>query len=471
MIIKTRFAPSPTGYLHIGGVRTALYSWLFARNQGGKFILRIEDTNTDNYKKTAIDNIIEGMNWLNLDWDEGPYFQTKRINRYNIIIDRMLKEGKAYKCYCSKERLDNIRKKQIINKEKPRYDNYCRNNNNFYKKNEPFVVRFRNPKEGFVIFNDKIRGLIKFSNTELDDLIIRRTDGFPTYNFCVVIDDLDMKITHVIRGEDHINNTPRQINILKALNAPIPEYAHLSLLKDKNGKKISKSNGDIGIMKYREDGILPDALLNYLIRLGWSYGNKEIFSKEEMIKLFNLKSFVKSSSIFNKDKLLWLNHYYINNLSNEYVATHLNWHIKNKNIDISIGPKLSLIVKILGKSCKTLKEMAKNCEFFYKEKIDYNNEIIYKYFDYSSIESLEQIKFVFKKIKKWTIEEINKNLLNIANKLNFLDLSKINMQLRIAITGSNKSPKLDIILHAIGQYRTIQRISQVLDFIKKNKLL
>ncbi|MEM8092856.1 glutamate--tRNA ligase, partial [Morganella morganii] len=276
--VKTRFAPSPTGYLHVGGARTALYSWLYSRHNHGEFVLRIEDTDLERSTQEAIDAIMDGMNWLNLGWDEGPYYQTKRFDRYNQVIDTMIENGTAYRCYCSKERLEALREKQMANNEKPRYDGCCRDHAHNHTADEPHVVRFRNPQEGSVIFDDKIRGPIEFSNQELDDLIIRRTDGSPTYNFCVVVDDWDMEITHVIRGEDHINNTPRQINILKALGAPVPEYAHVSMINGDDGKKLSKRHGAVGVMQYRDDGYLPQALLNYLVRLGWSHGDQEIFS-------------------------------------------------------------------------------------------------------------------------------------------------------------------------------------------------
>ena len=357
--IKTRFAPSPTGYLHVGGARTALYSWLFSRHNKGEFVLRIEDTDLERSTQPAIDAIMDGMNWLNLNWDEGPYYQTKRFDRYNQVIDQMLAAGTAYRCYCSKERLEKLREDQMAKGEKPRYDGCCRHGDHNHTPDEPHVVRFLNPQEGSVIFDDKIRGPIEFSNQELDDLIIRRTDGSPTYNFCVVIDDWDMEITHVIRGEDHINNTPRQINILKALGAPVPEYAHVSMILGDDGKKLSKRYNAVSVMQYRDDGYLPEALLNYLVRLGWSHGDQEIFSIDEMIKDFTLEAISKSASAFNTDKLLWLNHHYINTLPAEQVAVHLDWHIKQQNIDTSNGPSLVELIKLLGERCKTLKEMRK----------------------------------------------------------------------------------------------------------------
>ncbi|VDY33545.1 Glutamate--tRNA ligase [Morganella morganii] len=301
--VKTRFAPSPTGYLHVGGARTALYSWLYSRHNHGEFVLRIEDTDLERSTQEAIDAIMDGMNWLNLGWDEGPYYQTKRFDRYNQVIDTMIENGTAYRCYCSKERLEALREKQMANNEKPRYDGCCRDHAHNHTADEPHVVRFRNPQEGSVIFDDKIRGPIEFSNQELDDLIIRRTDGSPTYNFCVVVDDWDMEITHVIRGEDHINNTPRQINILKALGAPVPEYAHVSMINGDDGKKLSKRHGAVGVMQYRDDGYLPQALLNYLVRLGWSHGDQEIFSIEEMTELFTLEAVSKSASAFNTGEI------------------------------------------------------------------------------------------------------------------------------------------------------------------------
>ncbi|KEN89622.1 glutamate--tRNA ligase, partial [Escherichia coli] len=379
MKIKTRFAPSPTGYLHVGGARTALYSWLFARNHGGEFVLRIEDTDLERSTPEAIEAIMDGMNWLSLEWDEGPYYQTKRFDRYNAVIDQMLEEGTAYKCYCSKERLEALREEQMAKGEKPRYDGRCRHSHEHHADDEPCVVRFANPQEGSVVFDDQIRGPIEFSNQELDDLIIRRTDGSPTYNFCVVVDDWDMEITHVIRGEDHINNTPRQINILKALKAPVPVYAHVSMINGDDGKKLSKRHGAVSVMQYRDDGYLPEALLNYLVRLGWSHGDQEIFTREEMIKYFTLNAVSKSASAFNTDKLLWLNHHYINALPPEYVATHLQWHIEQENIDTRNGPQLADLVKLLGERCKTLKEMAQSCRYFYEDFAEFDADAAKKH--------------------------------------------------------------------------------------------
>ncbi|MCC3703024.1 glutamate--tRNA ligase [Rouxiella badensis] len=468
MKIKTRFAPSPTGYLHVGGARTALYSWLYARNLGGEFVLRIEDTDLERSTQAAIDAIMDGMNWLNLDWDEGPYFQTKRFDRYNAVIDEMLENGTAYKCYCSKERLEALREEQMANNEKPRYDGRCRDSHEHHAADEPCVVRFRNPQEGSVIFDDQIRGPIEFSNLELDDLIIRRTDGAPTYNFCVVVDDWDMEITHVIRGEDHINNTPRQINILKALGAPVPVYAHVSMILGDDGKKLSKRHGAVGVMQYRDDGYLPEALLNYLVRLGWSHGDQEIFSIDEMKALFSLDSVSKSASAFNTEKLLWLNHHYINALPPEYVATQLQWHIEQQNIDTRNGPELSALVKLLGERCKTLKEMAESCHYFYQDFSEFDDAAAKKHLRPVARQPLEAVRANLAAITDWTPENVHNAIQGTADELG-VGMGKVGMPLRVAVTGAGMSPGMDVTVHAIGQSRTLSRIDQALAYIAERE--
>ncbi|EML1876461.1 glutamate--tRNA ligase [Proteus mirabilis] len=462
--IKTRFAPSPTGYLHVGGARTALYSWLFSRHNKGEFVLRIEDTDLERSTQPAIDAIMDGMNWLNLNWDEGPYYQTKRFDRYNQVIDQMLAAGTAYRCYCSKERLEKLREDQMAKGEKPRYDGCCRHGDHNHTPDEPHVVRFLNPQEGSVIFDDKIRGPIEFSNQELDDLIIRRTDGSPTYNFCVVIDDWDMEITHVIRGEDHINNTPRQINILKALGAPVPEYAHVSMILGDDGKKLSKRYNAVSVMQYRDDGYLPEALLNYLVRLGWSHGDQEIFSIDEMIKDFTLEAISKSASAFNTDKLLWLNHHYINTLPAEQVAVHLDWHIKQQNIDTSNGPSLVELIKLLGERCKTLKEMAESCHYFYVDFDNFEETAAKKHLRPVARQPLEVVRDKLSAITDWTAENVHKAIQETAEELE-VGMGKVGMPLRVAVTGAGQSPALDVTVHAIGKARSIARINKALDFI------
>ncbi len=468
MKIKTRFAPSPTGYLHVGGARTALYSWLFARNHGGEFVLRIEDTDLERSTPEAIEAIMDGMNWLSLEWDEGPYYQTKRFDRYNAVIDQMLEEGTAYKCYCSKERLEALREEQMAKGEKPRYDGRCRHSHEHHADDEPCVVRFANPQEGSVVFDDQIRGPIEFSNQELDDLIIRRTDGSPTYNFCVVVDDWDMEITHVIRGEDHINNTPRQINILKALKAPVPVYAHVSMINGDDGKKLSKRHGAVSVMQYRDDGYLPEALLNYLVRLGWSHGDQEIFTREEMIKYFTLNAVSKSASAFNTDKLLWLNHHYINALPPEYVATHLQWHIEQENIDTRNGPQLADLVKLLGERCKTLKEMAQSCRYFYEDFAEFDADAAKKHLRPVARQPLEVVRDKLAAITDWTAENVHHAIQATADELE-VGMGKVGMPLRVAVTGAGQSPALDATVHAIGKTRSIERINKALDFIAERE--
>ena len=468
MKIKTRFAPSPTGFLHVGGARTALYSCLFARHHQGEFVLRIEDTDLERSTPEAIEAIMDGMNWLSLDWDEGPYYQTKRFDRYNAVIDEMQEAGTAYKCYCSKERLEALRETQMANGEKPRYDGRCRDSHEHHAADEPHVVRFRNPQEGSVIFDDQIRGPIEFSNQELDDLIIRRTDGSPTYNFCVVVDDWDMGITHVVRGEDHINNTPRQINILKAIGAQVPVYAHVSMILGDDGKKLSKRHGAVGVMQYRDDGYLPEALLNYLVRLGWSHGDQEIFSVKEMTALFSLDAVSKSASAFNTEKLQWLNHHYINALPPEYVATHLQWHIEQQNIDTRTGPELAKLVTLLGERCKTLKEMAASCHYFYQDFSEFDADAAKKHLRPVARQPLEVVRDKLAALTDWNAETVHQAIQQSADELG-VGMGKVGMPLRVAVTGAGQSPGLDVTVEAIGRSRSVERIEKALAFIAERE--
>lgn len=470
MKIKTRFAPSPTGYLHVGGARTALYSWLYARHNQGEFVLRIEDTDLERSTSEAIEAIMDGMNWLSLNWDEGPYYQTKRFDRYNAVIDDMLEAGTAYKCYCSKERLEALREEQMAKGEKPRYDGNCRDSYHHHAADEPCVVRFRNPQAGSVIFDDQIRGPIVFSNLELDDLIIRRTDGSPTYNFCVVVDDWDMGITHVIRGEDHINNTPRQINILKAIGAQVPTYAHVSMILGDDSKKLSKRHGAVGVMQYRDDGYLPEALLNYLVRLGWSHGDQEIFSVAEMTELFTLDAVSKSASAFNTEKLQWLNHHYINTLPPEYVATQLQWHIEQQQIDTRTGPELAKLVTLLGERCKTLVEIAASCRYFYEEFSEFDADAAKKHLRPVARQPLEVVREKLAAISDsdWNAQNVHNAIQETADVL-ALGMGKVGMPLRVAVTGAGQSPALDVTVEAIGRSRSVARIEKALVFIAERE--
>ncbi|CZF77086.1 glutamate--tRNA ligase [Grimontia marina] len=468
MTVKTRFAPSPTGFLHVGGARTALYSWLCAKHASGEFVLRIEDTDLERSTQEAIDAIIEGMEWLGLDWDEGPYYQTKRFERYNEVVDQLLSEDKAYKCYAPKELLDEIREEQMAAGVKPRYDaNHPKvlAANQAATEESPFCIRFRNPKEGTVVFDDKIRGRIEIANSELDDLIIRRTDGSPTYNFCVVIDDWDMGITQVIRGEDHINNTPRQINIYKAIGAAVPEFAHCSMILGDDGAKLSKRHGAVSVMQYRDDGYLPKALLNYLVRLGWSHGDQEIFSLDEMIKLFNLESVSKSASAFNTEKLLWLNNHYIKTSAPEYVAEYLQWHLNAKEIDVSNGPAITDVIKLVGERCNTLIELAEQCRYFYQDFEQFEAGAAKKHLRPVAKEALELALSKAESLEDWNTENLHQLIADVCCELE-LGMGKVGMPLRVAVTGQGQSPSVDAVMNLIGRARVVSRIEHAVEFIR-----
>ena len=459
MQVRTRFAPSPTGSLHVGSVRTALYSWAYAKKHNGKFILRIEDTDVERSTKESIQVILDGMQWLGLDCDEGPFYQSQRMDRYKQVMQRLLNEGKAYRCYCSKERLSDLREKQLAKKQKPCYDGLCRTKDPD-NPDQPFVIRFKNPREGSVSFDDQVHGIITFQNSELDDLIIARSDGTPTYNFCVVVDDMDMKITHVTRGADHINNTPRQINILKALGYPVPVYAHVPMILGEDGKKLSKRHGAVSVMQYRDNGFLPKALLNYLIRLGWAHGDQEIFSRAEMIKLFELKDINKAASMFNTEKLLWLNQHYMKTNNPELVATHLVWQTNKFNIDINNGPPLAEVIKIQAERCHTLLEMAEKSKYFYQDVTEYE-EKAKKHLKPEIAPVLTEIKIDLQNLTNWSAEKIHEIIISKAQKFE-LKLGKVAQPIRVAVTGGMISPPIDVTLELIGKERVLKRLEKVL---------
>ncbi|MDN2662350.1 glutamate--tRNA ligase [Psychromonas sp. 14N.309.X.WAT.B.A12] len=468
MTVKTRFAPSPTGYLHVGGARTALYSWLHAKSKGGQFVLRIEDTDIERSTQEAVDAILEGMKWLGLDWDEGPYYQTKRFDRYNEMVEKLLAEDKAYKCYAPKTLLDEIRAEQEANKEMARYDaNHPKivAVNAAATEDQDCVIRFRNPKQGTVVFEDEIRGKIEIANDQLDDLIIRRSDGSPTYNFCVVVDDWDMGITNVVRGEDHINNTPRQINIYEALGAPVPSFAHCSMILGDDGAKLSKRHGAVSVMQYRDEGFLPNALNNYLVRLGWSHGDQEVFSEQEMIDLFSLDNVSKSASAFNTDKLLWLNNHYIKTSDPAYVAEHLQWHMDQQNIDTSNGPELTEVVTALAERAKTLVELASSSRYFYEDYEEFDATAAKKHLRPVAKEALVLVQSKLQATDDWSMENLHKIIEDTATELE-VGMGKVGMPLRVAITGAGQSPSLDVTLALIGQERSVARISRAIEFIE-----
>ncbi|GMQ97437.1 MAG: glutamate--tRNA ligase [Gammaproteobacteria bacterium] len=463
MTIRTRFAPSPTGYLHIGGARTALFSWLYARKHGGTFVLRIEDTDLERSTKESVNAILEGMAWLGLEYDEGPFFQTDRFPRYKAVIQKLLDENKAYYCYCSKEELDQMRAEQMARKQKPRYDGRCRHGKE-PREGVPPVVRFKNPIDGDVIVNDAVKGKVVFSNNELDDLIIARSDGSPTYNLTVVVDDLDMAINHVIRGDDHLNNTPRQINILNALGAALPVYAHVPMILGEDGARLSKRHGDVSVMDYRNQGYLPEALLNYLVRLGWSHGDQEIFSLDEMIELFDITDVNNSASIFNPGKLLWLNQHYIINSPPAHVARHLSRHLGERSIDPAVGPDIESVVVALQERSKTLTEMADMSLFFYTDVDTYDEKAAKKHLKYDIIEPLTTLRDTLAALTSWKKELIHAAIITTAETFG-LKLGKIAQPVRVAVSGGAVSPPIDITLELLGKETTLRRIQRAVDYI------
>lgn len=455
--VRTRFAPSPTGYLHIGGARTALYCWLYAHKTKGTFILRIEDTDLERSTPESVQAILDGMKWLNLNYDEGPIYQTKRFDRYHEVLEQLLASGKAYRCYCSKERLEALREKQMADKEKPRYDGHCRHLT--APQAGPYVIRFKNPQEGVVEFDDLIRGKLTFSNDELDDLIIARTDGSPTYNFTVVVDDMDMQITHVIRGDDHINNTPRQINILRALGATPPLYAHAPMILGSDGKRLSKRHGAVGVMQYREEGYLPEALLNYLVRLGWSHGDQEIFSMEELINFFEIKDIHRAAAAINAEKLLWLNQHYIKTSDPNRVANELAWHMEQIGIDVKNGPALTDIIKIQAERIKTLREMAEKSRYFYEEVV--LSDEMKVHFTPDIMPALANVRDQLQTLEPWNKEAIHNVLKNVAD-THGLKLGKIAPAVRVAVTGGTVSPSIDLTIELLGRNVSVRRLANVI---------
>lgn len=468
MVVRTRFAPSPTGFLHVGGVRTALFSWLYAKRHKGVFILRVEDTDRERSTKESVQAIIDGMHWLGLDCDEGPFYQTDRYPRYLSIAKQLLDEEKAYRCYCSKERLESLREAQLAAKEKPRYDGHCRLKN-LPEGDTPHVVRFKNPSVGHVSFSDQVYGDIHVENSELDDLILIRSDGNPTYNFAVVVDDWDMGITHVIRGDDHINNTPRQINLFKALNAPVPVFAHLPMILGDDGKRLSKRHGAVSVLQFKEMGFLPHALLNYLVRLGWSHGDQEIFSIEEMIANFDLDHVSRGVSSFNYDKLYWLNQHYQKSDSPASVAEALEWHFTQQGIDVSKGPALSDLVVVQAERCKTLAEMAEKSLYFYQDAIEYDEDAVKKHLRPVILEPLTELYECLSKVEKWQQDNLQECINDVSAKFN-INMGKIAQPLRVAVTGSSMSPSIDITLTFVGKKRALERLEKALQMIRERAI-
>ena len=464
MSIRTRFAPSPTGLLHIGGVRTALFSWLYARRHGGAFILRIEDTDRERSTDEATRVILDGMEWLGLTADEGPFYQTKRMDRYREVLARFLEAGHAYRCYCTKEEIEVIRNQQLAAKQKPRYNGTCRSRTQPRAGIEP-VIRFKNPLEGAVIVEDIIHGRVAFDNAELDDLIIARSDGSPTYNFCVVVDDMDMKVTHVIRGDDHLNNTPRQINMLRALDAVPPVYAHVPMILGPDGAKLSKRHGAVSVLQYREDGFLPEALLNYLVRLGWSHGDQEVFSMQEMQQLFDIRDVNKAASAFNPEKLLWLNQQHIMRATPQRLAAYLKPQLAALGITCDDDEKLVRVAQAMRERAMTLMEMAQIGAYFFQDIERYDDKASRKNLSSESLPGLQLALQKLASLGAWEAAAIHLAVEEVAVQLG-IGLGKIAQPLRVAITGTAVSPPIDVTLQALGREVTLARVRRAISYIE-----
>jgi glutamyl-tRNA synthetase len=460
MTVVTRFAPSPTGLLHVGGARTALFSWLYARRMSGKFILRVEDTDRERSTEEAVRVILEGMAWLGLDADEGPYYQTERFDRYREVIAAMLKAGSAYHCYCTKEELDALREQQIARKEKPRYTGICRERTTPRPGIEP-VVRFRNPQSGATVVEDVVHGPVTFQNAELDDLIIARSDGTPTYNFCVVVDDMDMGVTHVIRGDDHLNNTPRQMNMLLALGTTPPAYAHVPMILGPDGAKLSKRHGAVSVLQYDEEGYLPDALLNYLVRLGWSHGDQEVFTRAEMIAAFDIHDVNKAASAFNPEKLLWLNQQHMVRSPPTALVPHLRAQLRRLGLDSDDEALLEGVIVAQRERAKTLKEMAENSRFFFTDEVPLDPKAVAKHLTPEALGTLGKVRGKLAALGDWSAAAIHDVLNALATELQ-VGLGKIAQPLRVAVTGTAVSPPIDATLALLGRGRSLARIDAAL---------
>ena len=463
-MIKTRFAPSPTGVLHVGGARTALFCWLLARKTGGKFVLRIEDTDLERSSAESVQAILDGMAWLGLDCDEGPYFQTQRFERYREVIAQLIEQGDAYYCRCSRERIEELRERQMAARQKPRYDGHCRELGLQPDDGEAMVVRFRNPGQGRVSFRDHVKGEVSVDNRELDDLIIARSDGSPTYNLSVVVDDMDMEITHVLRGDDHVNNTPRQINILRALGAPVPEYAHVPMILGDDGKRLSKRHGAVGVMEYFDSGYLPQAMLNYLVRLGWSHGDQEIFSREEMIGHFSLDALNRSASTFNTEKLNWLNQHYLANLPLAEIVALVKQRLERLGIDHDPGLDLGAIVDLYRQRVATVNQLVDSIDYCFREFERYDDKAAAKAFGAAAREPLRAALEKLSAVESWDAASIQAAIAGVVEELG-VGMGKVGQPLRVAVTGGSFSPPIDQTLELLGKARSLARIERAIAFV------
>ena len=460
MTVRTRFAPSPTGFLHIGGLRTALFCWLYARRHAGQFVLRIEDTDLERSTDEAIQQILDGMEWAGLEHDEGPFYQTKRFDRYKEVIEDMLASGHAYRCYCTKEELAELRAGQAARGEKPRYDGRWRDRTDSRPDVAP-VVRFKNPLAGEVVVEDIVHGRVVFQNAELDDLIIARSDGSPTYNFCVVVDDMDMQITHVIRGDDHLNNTPRQMNMLQALGRQPPVYAHLPMILGADGTKLSKRHGAVSVLQYRDEGYLPEAVLNYLVRLGWSHGDQEFFSIGEMVRFFDIADVNKSASTFDAGKLTWLNQQHMMRASPARVGVVLRWHLEREGIHPGDDVQLEQIVLAQRERAKTVREMAMNSQFFYRAPTAYDEKAVRKHVTAAVLPVLLEVREALEQLGEWTAPHIHAAISGVAE-AHGLSLGALAQPIRISMCGGTVSPPIDATLAILGKAESLSRLDRAL---------
>ncbi len=464
MRIRTRFAPSPTGFIHLGNLRSALYPWAFARSKGGDFILRIEDTDQERSSLEAVEVILEGMHWLEMDPDEGPIYQMQHMDRYREVLKQMLADGSAYYCYMSEDELNRLRDEQMANKQKPRYNGFWRPESGKTLPTPPKdvnpVIRFKNPIGGSVIWNDAVKGMIEISNEELDDLIIARPDGTPTYNFCVVVDDLDMKITHVIRGDDHVNNTPRQINIMKSLGGTPPVYAHLPTVLDESGEKMSKRNGALSVRDYQKMGYLPEAILNYLARLGWSHGDVEIFSKDQFIGWFDLEHLGRSPAQHNPEKLLWLNHHYIQNGDPKRLAQLCKPFADQQSINIAQGPNFEAVVALLKDRANTLLEIVEGAKLFYQDRPQLSEQQIQENIPENVRPAIAEFREALKTQEAQSKEQVGALLKTILTQHN-LKMPALAMPIRYALFATTQTPALDAVIAVLGKEEVIERLAKI----------
>lgn len=463
-MVRVRFAPSPTGHLHIGGARTALFNWLFARHHNGKFILRIEDTDRSRSTEEYIESIIEAMRWLGLDWDEGPFRQTERMETYKAFAYKLLEEGKAYRCYCTPEELEERRQQAMKDGKPPRYDRRCREIKESL--NKPFAIRFKMPLDGETVVNDLVKGKVTFKNSEIEDLVILRSDGTPTYNFCVVVDDFEMKISHVIRGEDHLNNTPKQIHIYHALGMNPPEFAHIPMILGTDRARLSKRHGATSVLSYRDEGYLSEALVNFLARLGWSYGDKEIFTREELIKYFSLEQVGKANAVFNAEKLLWLNSEYIK-LTAEEKLLELVTPFLIKEGYLKEGETLNKewacrAIKSLKERCRTLKELAHAMRYYILDYVEIEPKAKEKYINSETIPILREVTEKLATLEEFTQERIEKIFMDMVNEKG-LKLGQVAQPVRVVMTGSTVSPGIYEVLEIVGKEKALKRLRRVID--------